>query len=142
MIKVLYFLLLLMASAEDGRTHTVKPYKVILLWVLGIINIMVTKENRWVTLTLTCLCFGLLVLIYHLMRRYGFGGADVRMIPAMMLVQGWDAALAGIFCGLICAIFCYVLTGKGKKEIPLVPWMTAGCFLVEIFYLFSGKSMV
>jgi len=150
LIKVIYFLLLLMASVEDGRTHTVKPYKVILLWVLGMIHMIVAKENRWVTFALTCLCFGLLVLLYYLMlwlagkkrREIYFGGADVRMIPAMMLIQGWDVALAGVFLGLLGTVICRLTVKREQKEIPLVPWMSAGCFLVEIFYLFSERSML
>lgn len=71
-----------------------------------------------------------------------FGGADVRMIPAMMLVQGWDAALTGVFLGLCMAALFHLTAGRQKKEIPLVPWMGMGCFLVEIFYLFSGRSVI
>ena len=70
------------------------------------------------------------------------GGADVRIIPAMMMVQGWDTALTGVFVGLLAAVLYFLTAGKQKKEIPLVPWMGIGCFLVEIFYLFSEKSMI
>ena len=147
MITGFYFLLLLMASVEDYRSHTVKSQWVFLVWVLGIINIVLYKENRWVTVTLTCICFLVLWLVYLLVKRaeepaLNFGGADVKLIPAMMLVQGWDMALAGVFLGLFLSLVYYLMIKKMRKDIPLVPWMTAGCFLVEIIYLFSGKSVL
>lgn len=150
MITGVYVLLLLIASAEDYRRHTVSGHWVLAVWILGVINMALHKENRWVTVTLTCICFILLWILYLLINRmaqqrqlaWSFGGADVRLIPAMMLVQGWDAALAGVFSGLVLAVLYYLMAGGKKKEVPLVPWMTAGCFLVEIIYLFSGKSVL
>ena len=150
MILVIYSLILLTASAEDCRNHTVSSWKVLAVWVLGLLNIVTNKENRWVTVTLTCICFLVLCLIYYLLRRVSlrwncglrFGGADVRLIPAMMLVQGWDTALCGVFAGLCGGLFYYFFKKKRKADIPLVPWMSAGCVIVEIFYLFSEKSML
>lgn len=145
MILGIYFLLMLMASVEDYRTHTVGRHWVLAIWSLGIINIAFQKESRWVTVLLTCICFTLLLLLYFLVQKatewrncsLNFGGADVRLIPAMMLVQGWDTALTGIFVGMSGIVLYYFITGRKKKAIPLVPWMTFGCFLVEIIYLFS-----
>ncbi|MBP3569396.1 MAG: prepilin peptidase [Lachnospiraceae bacterium] len=139
MLKVLYFLVLGAASVEDFRYHTVKPRWTILVFLLGVLNLIWTKENRWVTLALTCACFILLYLLYKLVLflaarnglAWSFGGADVRLIPGMMLVQGWDMALSGVFTGFVLALFYYALA-KEKKELPLVPWMTAGCFFVEL----------
>lgn len=150
MITVLYFLLLLAAAVEDYKSRTVRGYKIFLLWLLGGINLIVQKENRWVMVTLTCICFILLLGGYAIVRWASekrnlpleLGGADVRLIPAMMLVQGWDAALTGVFLGLCMAVLYHLTAGKQKKEIPLVPWMGIGCFLVEIFYLFSGRSVI
>ena len=150
MITVLYFLLLLAAAVEDYKSHTVRDYHILFLWLLGGINLIVQKENRWVMVTLTCICFMLLLLGYVIVRKVAkqrnlplaFGGADVRLIPAMMLVQGWDAALTGVFLGLCLAASYHLTIGRKKKEIPLVPWMGIGCFLVEIFYLFSGRSVI
>lgn len=144
MITVIYFLLLAVASAEDYRSHRVNRYVVFAVWLLGLIHIILEKESRWVTVSLTCICFVVLYMCYvlarHLEKRWKreirFGGADVRLIPAMMLVQGWDVALMGIFMGLLFAAGKYVIYRKGNHEIPLVPWMSAGCFLVQIFYLF------
>lgn len=150
MITVMYFLLLLAASSEDYRTHTVSARWTWLMWILGLINIVLVKENRWVTITLTCLSFLTLWLIYVLVRKaavcrktvWEFGGADVRLIPAMMLAQGWEEALTGVFAGLCLSVLCSVFRRSNRRRIPLVPWMTAGCFLVEITYLFSGKSVI
>lgn len=149
MITGIYFLVLLAASVEDARKHMVNRHWVLAVYVLGLIKLWLQKENRWVTVTLTCVCFILLYLFYVLVKiaagRMGknlsFGGADVRLIPAMMLVQGWDTALAGIFTGLLPAVLWYVCIRK-QQEVPLVPWMAAGCFFVEIFYFFFEKSML
>ena len=108
------------------------------------------KENRWVEVTLTCVCFIMLLVGYAIIKKVAekrslplcLGGADVRIIPAMMMVQGWDTALTGVFVGLLAAVLYFLTAGKQKKEIPLVPWMGIGCLLVEIFYLFSEKSMI
>lgn len=150
MIIGIYFLLLLAASVEDYRTHRVKQYWVLAVWALGLIKILSVKENRWVTVALTCICFALLVLIYILVRYmaersnrpFKFGGADVRLIPAMLLVQGWDVALLGVFIGLLSAALYYFLKKRKREELPLVPWMTMGCALAEIIYLFSGKNVL
>ncbi len=145
MITAIYFLLLLAASVEDYRSHKVSGCRVAAVWLLGIIHIAMEKENRWVTVALTCVCFIVLLLLYWFIRRAAerkkqelrFGGADVRLIPAMMLVQGWDRALTGVLSGLLAAAVYHLAPDRRKKEIPLVPWMTAGCFLLEIIYLFS-----
>jgi len=150
LITVIYFLLLLAASAEDYKSHTVNRYLVGAVWLLGLINIVLKKENRWVTIALTCICFIALFVCYvvvrhleeHGKRKLRFGGADVRLIPAMMLVQGWDTALTGVFAGLMAALIWYAASGRKKFEIPLVPWMSTGCFLIEIIYLFFHKSML
>lgn len=150
MILGIYFLLLLMLSVQDARTKRVNPYLIYGVYVLGLIKILINKENRWVSLILTCICFVLLWVLYGLVKRIAlgkklpplFGGADVRLIPGMMLVQGWDKALTGVFFGLAAAVLGYYIQRRKEREIPLIPWMSAGCFLVEIFYLFSGKSMI
>ena len=150
MITVLYFLLLLAAAVEDYKSHTVRECKILLLWLLGSINLIMQKENRWVTIALTCVCFVLLLMGYMIVRKVAdkqklplvLGGADVRLVPAMILVQGWDVALTGVFFGLCLAVLYHLTIGKKKKEIPLIPWMGTGCFLIEIFYLFSGKSVI
>lgn len=147
MLKVVYFLLLGAASAEDYRYHTVSPRWTILVFLVGILNLIMTKENRWVTLALTCACFILLYLIYrvvlflaeHRGLSWSFGGADVRLIPGMMLAQGWDIALSGVFAGLVLAVLYHFLFVKEKKELPLVPWMAAGCLFVEAVSFFTGK---
>ena len=141
MLKILYFLLLFVVSLEDYRHHTVKPRWIATIGIIGFLN-CITKENRWVTLALTCACFLLLFLVYQLIRilekRYSlswkFGGADVRLIPGMMLMQGWDVALTGIFVGLFLAVGYYVFKKGKSREIPLVPWMSAGCLMVELLF--------
>ncbi len=150
MITGIYFLLLLIASVEDYKGHTVNRYPVLLLWLLGLVKMVLVQENRWVTVALTCICFVFLWIVYRLVCYlakkkkvpWHFGGADVRMIPAMMLVQGWDRALQGIFLGFLAALLYYPVTKQIRKEIPLVPWMAAGCFVVEIIYFFFGKSVL
>ena len=142
MITVLYFLLLLVAAVEDYKSHTVRECKILLLWLLGSINLIMQKENRWVTLALTCACFCMLLLFYRLVLVFGsryqlqFGGADVRLIPGMMLMQGWDVALGGVFVGLLLAAIHYALSYRKRKELPLVPWMTGGCMAIELLLYF------
>jgi len=150
MIKGIYFAVLLALSMEDVRTKNVNPYAVLGIYALGLIKTLLSKEDRWVSLTLTCVCFSLLFGGYVLVRqivakkglRLAFGGADVRLIPGMMLVQGWDRALAGVFIGMLATVLWYGIKRRADREIPLVPWMSAGCFLVEIFYLFSERNML
>ena len=132
---------------EDFKYHTVKQFWTTGVFLLGIVNLILTKESRWVTLALTCACFLLLYLFYKIIQiiaehtglPWQFGGADVRLIPGMMLVQGWDTALSGVFTGFVFAMLYYCLYAKGKKELPLVPWMTAGCIVVELVKFFGGK---
>lgn len=146
MLKILYFLILLAASAEDIRHYTVRPRWIVAVGMVGFLN-CITKENRWVTMALTCACFLFLFLFYKVIQwlaargkfAWAFGGADVRLIPGMMLAQGWDTALEGIFMGLFCAVIYHVAVHRQRKEIPLVPWMSAGCLLVELLLYFFAK---
>ena len=139
MLKGVYFLVLTLASVEDYKKHRVSPWWTGLVFLLGLCNWIWIKENRWVTLALTCACILLFWLLYQGVRlaaeRFGrpwqFGGADVKLIPGMMLVQGWDVALEGIFLGCLLVVLFYLCRGKRKQEIPLVPWMTVGCFVTE-----------
>ena len=145
MLKICYFLLLMAASVEDYRKHRVSPWWITGVFLLGIINMITLKENRWVTVALTCACILLLYLFYQLIlalaQKYGlpwkFGGADVRLIPGMMLVQGWDTALSGVLIGFLLAMGYYLLFVKSKKEIPLVPWMALGCLIIEVVHIMN-----
>lgn len=138
MIKVIYAFLLFAASLEDYRSHRIRSVHIYLTTLLGCIRISTVQEHRWVSLALTCSFFVALCVVYRLSvvlaakkgRAGGLGGADVRLIPGMMLVQGWDTALTGILIGLLAAIAVYGISGRWKEEIPLVPWMSAGCLLL------------
>ncbi|MBO5352434.1 MAG: prepilin peptidase [Lachnospiraceae bacterium] len=140
MIKVIYICLLLAASLEDFRYHRIRRIHIYLTTLLGCICMSTVQEHRWVSLTLTCSFFLVLYMIYRLSaalagkkgRSGGLGGADVRMIPGMMLVQGWDVALTGILIGLVSAIVVYGFKGRWREEIPLIPWMSAGCLLMMV----------
>jgi len=66
----------------------------------------------------------------------------VKLIPGMMLMQGWDIALMGIFTGLVPTLLYHLLVVKEKKEIPLVPWMTAGCFTVEVILFVVNNNLL
>ena len=139
MLKIVYFLLLAAASAEDYKYHRVRRSRTAAVWLLGALQVWFEKDDRWVTLTLTCSCFLFLCLLYGGLKQLSIkkeidlklGGADVRLIPGMMLVQGWDIALLGVFIGLVFASVYYVICRKRKKDHPLVPWMSLGCLLAE-----------
>lgn len=139
MLDIVYFLMLLMAAVEDKKDHCINPCWPIAIGILGLLNCM-TREDRWVTLALTCACFLLLFLLYQLVRfaekkawvAWQFGGADVRLIPGMMLMQGWDTALTGILAGLLAAAGYYLFPGRKEGEIPMIPWMAGGCFAIAV----------
>lgn len=140
MIKLTYFILLGIASLEDYKYHKVNRRWTLAVFLLGVLRLSFDKENRWVDMTLAFLCFFLLYLLYRCLpllsgksgRKLKLGGADVRLIPGMVLVQGWESALTGIFLGLFAVLVFGWIKRKTKKELPLVPWMSAGCFLAEI----------
>lgn len=146
MLYIGYFLMLMLASLEDKKTHFIRPCWPTAIGILGFLH-CITKENRWVTLALTCVCFLLFFFLYHLVRiaekrqwiRWQFGGADVRLIPGMMLMQGWEKALTGIFLGLLAAAGYYLVIVRKKTEIPLVPWMAAGCFMIEVLWVILDR---
>ena len=147
MLLIMYFLLLLAASIEDYKFHKVRHSFVAGTLLIGVLCVINRKEDRWVTVALTCFCFLLLLLFYLVVnqfsRRFGqnwkLGGADVRLIPCMMLVQGWDVALFGVLCGLVAALLYAALSGKWKQELGLVPWMSSGCLFAEQLFLLCGQ---
>lgn len=142
MVLMFYFFLLLIASVEDYNCHRVRKCWFPMLLLLGGLQLYVRQDNRWVTISLTCICFLVFYAVYRLAApagplegKFPFGGADVRMIPCMMLVQGWDTALTGVFCGLAAAVFYHLAAGKRHADIPLIPWMSGGCLAVELIKL-------
>ena len=140
MIKLIYFFFLGISSLEDYKYHKVNQRWTLAVALLGFLRLGFDKENRWVDMALAFLCFLLLYLLYRVLpvlsklfrRDLKLGGADVRLVPGMMLVQGWESALTGVFLGLLAAFVFGWINRKRQKELPLVPWMAAGCFLVEI----------
>lgn len=138
-IQVLYFFFLLVASIEDYKYHKVHGEWITAIFLLGIVRLCLEEEYRWVTVTLACICFLLFYLIYQvvslLSKKYNknlsFGGADVRIIPSMMLVQGWDKALLAVFFGLLFAVLKAYIGKEKKKEIPLIPWITLGSIFIK-----------
>lgn len=147
-IQGLYFFLLIIASIEDYRYHRVHGRWIFAIFLLGFFRLCLEQENRWVTVALTCLCFLLFYIVYWVIRwiakktskKLAFGGADVRLIPAMMLVQGWDTALLGVLIGLVFAIIKSCICKEMKKEIPLIPWITFGCIFVKKIIYFLSKT--
>lgn len=145
MIIVLYFLLLLVLSMEDYKFHKVKQRYIAGVFFLGVFYRIISQDDRWVTVALTCLCFLVLCLLHYLVNSIGrkqgrnwvFGGADVRLIPGMMLVQGWDVALYGIFFGFTALLLYRMLSGWKKQELALIPWMSAGCLGVALWQWFG-----
>ena len=138
-IQVLYFFLLLVASIEDYKYHRVRGRWIIAMFLLGVLRLYFEREYRWVTVALACICFLFLYMMYYVVallakkykKRVVFGGADVRLIPAMMLVQGWENALLAVFLGLLLAIFKAFICKEKKKEIPLIPWITLGSIFIK-----------
>lgn len=145
----MFFLVLFVCAAEDLKHHKVSNRWTAVLCLPGLIRIGMEPEDRWETAVLTCLFFFLLYVLYRLTRflgkkssrRISFGGADVRLIPGMMLFLGWKEALCGIFTGLCAAAVWYVvalLSGKGRREreVPLVPWIASGTAVVTLARLY------
>ena len=147
-IEGVYFFLLVIASIEDYRYHRVQNRWIFAIFLLGIFRLYLEQEDRWVTITLTCICFLLFYMLYLVVRwlakkssqRLAFGGADVRLISAMMLVQGWDTALFGILIGLVFASVKSCICREFKKEIPLIPWITFGCIFSKKIIYFLSKT--
>lgn len=142
MLQVVCFLFLVAASVEDCRKHRVNRWWTRGVFLFGMIHIITVKENRWVTVTLTCICTVLFYLVYRLTivleARKGlswkFGAADVRLLSGMMLLQGWDTALTGALIGLLAAAVYYLFFAGAKRDIPLVPWMTAGWLVMLMLH--------
>lgn len=136
---MVYFFLLLVASIEDYKYHRVHGRWITAMFLLGVFRLCLEEEYRWVTVTLACICFLFLYVMYHMVallaKKYNkkvvFGGADVRLIPAMMLVQGWENALLAVFLGLLLAILKAYICKEKKKEIPLIPWITLGNIFIK-----------
>ena len=143
-ILVIYFCFLLFASIEDYKYHKVHPRWEIGIFSLGLLRLYLEQDNRWVTVTLTCLCFFLFYSLYSITlllqkkgyQKLSFGGADVRMIPSMMLVQGWETALLGVFLGLLVALLKTIIRKEQKKELPLIPWISIGSMICQLYSLF------
>ena len=126
-------LLLCGASGEDIKYHRVHRRWEIGIFLLGVLRLCVTEDNRWVTIALTCFCFLLWYILYLVAAEWmNFGGADVRLMTGCMLALGVPEALYGLFLGFcMTALYVVLVKKKCRDEIPLVPWMTAGIIVYE-----------
>lgn len=126
--------ILALAALEDIQFHRVRRRWETGLCLCGVLRMCVTEESRWATWSLTCVCFFMWYVLYLVAKKkeYQFGGADVRLMTYAIPALGVSTALPGIWLGCIGACGVLIFHGKHKREIPLVPWIAGGCFLMEL----------
>ena len=74
--------------------------------------------------------------IAALLTKGGIGGGDIKLAGAIGFALGTAGGLAAMLIGLITSMIAWRFMAKNKRinhEIPLVPFMTLGVFIVFIY---------
>lgn len=136
----LYVLCLLVMAVVDFKIKKLPNIGVILILLLGVAR-MVGQPNMIIN-QLLGLIPGIMVFILYVLTRKtdGIGGGDVKLIAAMGLFMGLDAAaFALLLACLLCLIFLsfrhvvqWILKLPQLKRIALGPWLAVGAILVVL----------
>ena len=127
---------LLTLSVIDLRIFEIPVGINIFLGILGIVAIIIDKE-QWFSHMIGAVCVsGFLLILYLLTQGKAIGGGDIKLMAACGLLLGWQkiilAFLLGCILGSIIHLFRMKLTGEGHV-LAMGPYLAAGIFLAALF---------
>lgn len=125
---VSFIMLLTYAAMIDLKTRTIPDHIHVLIILIGLIDM------EPVSAVLGLMLVPLPYFIMALLKENSIGGGDIKLMGACGFYLGLQAGYVASILGLILAIiihFVYSVIGskKATKNIPLAPYLGAGCLI-------------
>jgi len=125
-----FIMLLTYAAMIDFRTRTIPDRIPVLIILIGLI------EMEPISSVLGLMLVPLPYFIMALLKENSIGGGDIKLMGACGFYLGLQAGYVASISGLMLAIiihFAYSMIGnkKATKNIPLGPYLGAGCIIAN-----------
>ena len=143
-LGIAYSAILTYASHRDIRTRTVSDRVHLAILMLAVIKVGLSALRRQDIDMLDMAAGGLFsslpLLVASMLTGGKIGGADIKLMAASGLLLGLNGGITALFIGLILSVFGTILLCEYKKSdlrnsIPLVPYLSVGCFIVYLLKL-------
>jgi leader peptidase (prepilin peptidase)/N-methyltransferase len=127
---IAFIMLLTYAAMIDLRTRTIPDHIAMLIILIGLIDM------EPVSAVLGLILVPLPYFIMALLKENSIGGGDIKLMGACGFYLGLQAGYVASILGLMLAIiihFAYSMIGnkKATKNIPLGPYLGAGCIIAN-----------
>jgi len=120
---------LLVLSVIDWRTYEIPLGINLFIAVLGVINLLVHRD-QWHVHALGFFCVSVfLLLLYWLTKGKGIGGGDIKLMAAAGLFLGWRLVIVAFLFGCLYACVIHITRMKLKNTgsvLALGPYLSAG----------------
>ena len=120
---------LLVLSVIDWRTYEIPLGINIFIAVLGVINLLVHRD-QWLTHVLGFFCVSVfLFLVYWLTKGKAIGGGDIKLMAAAGLFLGWKQVIVAFLFGCLYACVIHITRMRMKKAdsvLALGPYLAGG----------------
>jgi len=141
LLVMLLFSTLLVISVIDLKTREIPPSLNLFILILGIINLIINKEN-WKDYIIGFFAVSLFLLcILIITKGRGIGGGDIKLMAVAGLFLGAKeivlALILGCIIGSIIHIFLMAVFKKGR-ELAFGPYLSLGIFIAALY----GKEMI
>lgn len=143
------FIILILLSISDIRTHRISLFYVLFVLLLGVVAIWTLPGLKLYERFIGLVCVSVPLLLINIIIGSGkakhagiidnlldkntavFGGGDVKLLAAAGFLLGWKGVLVafmmGIFTGGLYAIYLYFLKKKKKTDVfALGPFLSLG----------------
>lgn len=128
--------ILIVISVIDLRTYEIPPVLNGLIGVLGIIQLILDRNN-WLNYVIGFFSVSVfLVLLYYLSKGRAIGGGDVKLMAAAGLLLGWKLILFAFLAGCILGSVIHSIRMKISKEgnvLAMGPYLAGGILLALLF---------
>lgn len=120
---------LLVLSVIDWRTYEIPLGINIFIAVLGVIHLLVHRD-QWLTYVLGFFCVSaVLFLLYLLTKGRGMGGGDIKLMAAAGLFLGWKLVIVAFLFGCLYACVIHItrmVIWKKDSVLAFGPYLAGG----------------
>ena len=130
----IFALLLVFASISDIRTRQVKDRYSVMIAFAALIGVSFSDIPGMVA---GALLVPLPLFVAALLKPGKMGGADIKIMAACAFLLGFIKGITAMIFGLAIAVICTLIIRRFakkniKESLPLVAYLSAGCFLVYV----------
>lgn len=137
----LTFSALLSLSIIDFRTFEIPIGFNIFIASVGVINLILDKENFLDYIIGAVSVSGFLLIIYIITKGGGIGGGDVKLMAAAGFLLGWQNIVLSLCIGCVAGAIIHLIRMKFFKAgrvLAMGPYLSIGIFISALF----GKTII